>query len=520
MKYFTLSALLFFFTASTFAQTKIYFDKDWNKTDAANAAYYRTIKKKKEFFVIQDFYISGKLQFKGFSTSSTEPLQYEGTCLWYHENGKLAQKVNYKDHKKHGEATYYFSNGNVKAKGFYTNDYADGLFSEYFPSGGLALRGSFVMNVMNGEMVKYDYRGRLEEKFHYKNGKEYGTYEKHVDGRLLYKGNAINGRQDGFCEEYFYVTGKVYRSYTIKNGKLDGMLKQYDAYGEQNLEIVFDNGIPQSYKLDSRKDYKFRYINTMKLQDGIEHWFFTEDGNPYLKSFYKNGKRTGIWEVYDELSHKLVLKIDYTNAEGCDERYKQGTEEEFTANLFLSNRFVSMKNFFSLPCKNVKFTVLEDSDTTQTALSEYEYIMDEQETEESEEVEESVEETIIESLLDPDDPECKKYKDYIYTHQCVLVKNDIQYNIFRGIDSKSLKIINSQDKPNDRQLYFFYHNPYNTSENPVEFTAFSIPKKLKKQIRKGSISKEHIVETIIEVDNYMPLEKEDIMRALISALNE
>lgn len=123
----------------------VYYDKEWKVTSKSNASYYRLMPMKElgELILLQDFYIDGTPQFEGYVLKKDENA-YVGDVVWYdeygndndfrqyrndtknltllyfHPNGKLRKKVQYKNGVKDGETIIYGTNGAILMKGIYT----------------------------------------------------------------------------------------------------------------------------------------------------------------------------------------------------------------------------------------------------------------------------------------------------------------------------------------------------------------------------------------------------------------
>ena len=62
----------------------------------------------------------------------------------------------------------------------------------------------------HGYWEVYYFNGKLMFKGNYLNGKEHGYWERYCDnGQLWYKGNYVNGNPHGYWE-YYYSNGKLY----------------------------------------------------------------------------------------------------------------------------------------------------------------------------------------------------------------------------------------------------------------------------------------------------------------------
>ena len=81
--------------------------------------------------------------------------------------------------------------------------------------------------------------GQLERETPYKNGKIDGvekTYYK--DGQLHEEGSYKNDQRDGISKTY-YQNGQIKYDYSFKNGRLDGMVRHYGENGELTRECEY-----------------------------------------------------------------------------------------------------------------------------------------------------------------------------------------------------------------------------------------------------------------------------------------
>ena len=121
-----------------------YFDEDWNRCDARDAAYYRQVTYKAPNTpdgIVKDYYISGELQ----NTYTAIYIDYnddgktfhEGEALWYHENGEIAAHKYYYNNKLNGPVKYYDERGNLYASENYDDGEYDGECKYYDKDGAI-----------------------------------------------------------------------------------------------------------------------------------------------------------------------------------------------------------------------------------------------------------------------------------------------------------------------------------------------------------------------------------------------
>ena len=90
---------------------------------------------------------------------------------YYHDNGQLWWKGDYKDGKKDGPWVYYHENGQLESKGDWKDGEPDGPWVGYWDNGQLWMKGDYKDGKEDGPWVEYYHNGQLEWKGDYKDGK-------------------------------------------------------------------------------------------------------------------------------------------------------------------------------------------------------------------------------------------------------------------------------------------------------------------------------------------------------------
>lgn len=123
-------------------QVREYFDKDWNRCQAKQAAYYRLITYEapnKPKGIIKDYYISGKLQgtfYAAYMDYEDEGKTFhEGEAIWYYKSGKVERKCYYFNDELNGPETGYFEDGTVQSSSNYDFGVLEGTQIVNFPNG-------------------------------------------------------------------------------------------------------------------------------------------------------------------------------------------------------------------------------------------------------------------------------------------------------------------------------------------------------------------------------------------------
>ena len=119
-----------------------YFDKDWNRCQAKEAAFYRLVTYEapnKPKGTVRDYYISGEKQ----SDFTLAYLDYddegknfhEGEANWYYKNGKIKRKCYYYNNHLNGPDVSYFEDGTIQRSSNYKWGDLDGTETINYPNG-------------------------------------------------------------------------------------------------------------------------------------------------------------------------------------------------------------------------------------------------------------------------------------------------------------------------------------------------------------------------------------------------
>lgn len=149
---FLITLFVGFLTVSVTAQQTIWLDKNWQETTKESHEFYRpTPQKKDNGFWIVDYYKNGQVQMEGFSSVSTLNEEvFNGLVTYYHINGKLFHKANYKNGKLDGIRKVFYETGNLKEVGKYVNGKRNGVWKTYYENGKIKSKGKYHNNEKSG----------------------------------------------------------------------------------------------------------------------------------------------------------------------------------------------------------------------------------------------------------------------------------------------------------------------------------------------------------------------------------
>lgn len=257
----------------------------------------------------------------------------DSTWIFYNEKGDIILKINYKNDKKNGERTTYrekeyvvenfendvkngytevfYSNGDLKSRTLFRKGLENGL-SKTFDQDGLVIRiieykSGFVVSRedINRTDMKGDRQGRwvffwdndeIRIDGTYRDGRKHGyfkTYDRY--GQLIGVEKYDNGELQIDAQEVaevnvktdYYPDGKVKVVAGFRNGKPEGIRREYDRAGRVVAGAIFKDGILTGEGI----------IDDQMQKDGPWKEYYA-DGSIKAEGNYTQGKRTGMWKFF------------------------------------------------------------------------------------------------------------------------------------------------------------------------------------------------------------------------------
>lgn len=160
-----------------------------------------------------------------------------GKFVYYYPEGQVRSIITHDDNSNRSEAFFYHPTKELLAHGIYRGDEKDSVWTHFLTSGHYSYTETYKNGVLNGERITY-----------------YGP-EAVEDSKIklvLRKSNFVNGKQHGEYIEYF----------------ADGIIKEVGRY---------ENGSPDGVIIKNHPN-----------------------GKVMIKERWKNQKKHGWWEAYDE----------------------------------------------------------------------------------------------------------------------------------------------------------------------------------------------------------------------------
>lgn len=272
----------------------IYYNKKWKATVKDSAAFFRPpLKKEGDFYKAEDFYISGKLQMSGLSTSSEKDF-WEGKVTWFNEDGSILQQGNYKNNRLEGE---YLS-----------------------LLGGRKLKGTFE----NGRMVSGATNGKINDRQYFTQIKGDTTisiiYENDIKG-VRYERYNIGDKYDAIIKYFDNKGALIGQRESLPDGNIVGVVVSYYKTPMRPMEIQY---YPNGKKIGSSFYYcKDQVREEFKSEDELSKTFYNPQGgiigkvqyeydNNYLKPV--SGTEYTFFSSYKEYKGELIKSIrEYSN---------------------------------------------------------------------------------------------------------------------------------------------------------------------------------------------------------------
>ena len=161
----------------------------------------------------------------------------KGIWILYNNDGNKTMKYGVNNNLKEGEVTEYYKNGNLKWRSYYKKNKLEGESTHYYKNGKPQWVGLYKDGKMSGErlcytefgnlcdglFVIYDEDGLVQREGTCKNGKPEGLVKQYGRGILVKTTNFKDGKPHGFT--YHYSNQKIISTEIYKNGKFKKVVK-------------------------------------------------------------------------------------------------------------------------------------------------------------------------------------------------------------------------------------------------------------------------------------------------------
>ena len=299
---------------NSYAQKKnVYYDKDWKVCNKENAAFYRTPPKKNgDLWLIKDYYINGKLQFEGKTKNIAQEL-WEGDLTWYLPNGKILDKVRYKNGIKIGVFTTYEGVTATQEEGYEEKDLYFYDTSQVMSAVTKSSKDTYEYYYVNSKQIailNVRFTGFGDET----NNDTFFDKQGNITGKLIYDsdGNKYSG-----TDVIFYETDSKDSIVSIQqkiayNKGLKNSVKYYNTDGLLIAEGQYKDEKP--YQGTFFKQSCFNKVISYRKGKIIKEKTYKNNKKIATLS-YKNGKKNrGIWYDCDsEMLGKFHIKKGLKN---------------------------------------------------------------------------------------------------------------------------------------------------------------------------------------------------------------
>jgi antitoxin component YwqK of YwqJK toxin-antitoxin module len=205
----------------------------------------------------------------------------------------------------------------------FTTEYIDAEFKngygvgkwEYYKENKLTVTVNFKDGYMEGEYSELYKSGDLKEKGQYVKGQKNGTWETYKSDGII-KLTEIFDNGSLTKKITYYTDGSVDTERNFKNGKEDGIIKQYTWEGELKSEKNYVNGKQVGKQMQHYSSNTGNFIQTSNynengMLDGEFQEVFVENNAIKTKGKYEKGRKVGKW-VYG-YAHQLYKEETYEN---------------------------------------------------------------------------------------------------------------------------------------------------------------------------------------------------------------
>ncbi len=225
---------------------------------------------------------------------------FEGDCFEYNISGILTTRAVYKEDNIVGEATYYYDDGKQHFSANYIAGKFEGELKEFYPGGQVKTIKTMKNNLKNGPYTTYCPNGKTHEAGFYTDGNQSGHWKVfYKDGSLQKEGDFNDKGLPIIKWVFYYRNGKKAESEPYnKNGEIDGTDTIFDKDGIEYKELLYKNGIMQSYVY---KDKSGNIISSGKLDGKILSMIsYNPEGGKNHEGYYENNMAEGTWKFYNE----------------------------------------------------------------------------------------------------------------------------------------------------------------------------------------------------------------------------
>jgi antitoxin component YwqK of YwqJK toxin-antitoxin module len=221
-------------------------------------------------------------------------LQESSASTYYHETGEKMSIGAYSSGYEDGEWEYFYKNGQTESKGSYENGKQIGEWNNYYENSQLASTSNFENGLESGRCIAYYENGNTMTVWNSAKGRLNGPFEYYYEsGKLSYKGTYKNDKVDDKWE-YYYENGNKSSEGGYKDGEDIGKWTYW--YESGKLKEILEHENSEDFKIIEA----YNINGNATVKDGTGNYsYFNEDGSVSSTGAVKEGKKIGLWKIYD-----------------------------------------------------------------------------------------------------------------------------------------------------------------------------------------------------------------------------
>ncbi|MBL7891935.1 MAG: toxin-antitoxin system YwqK family antitoxin [Bacteroidia bacterium] len=219
---------------------------------------------------------------------------------------------------------FYYGNGKVSSEGYMREGKPDGYWKTYFESGKIKSEGNRKNFQLDSTWKFYNEEGVLVLEYYYKNGKKNGL-RKNYDAKdkfLLSEENYADDIKQG-VSKFYYRNGKEKQSIPFVDNREEGLGYEYDTMGTVISLFEYKAGFIKRQEKINRRD-------KAGLKQGMWKEFYL-NGNVKNECMYLEDKRNGYLKEYG-IKGELLNTTKYENdkvVENAPELARLDTKTEY-----------------------------------------------------------------------------------------------------------------------------------------------------------------------------------------------
>lgn len=305
---------------------------------------------KSEFFTQPNTILIRTENYKALPKENRSVLH--GLVQTFQYDGKLVEKIRYKNGKKDGKYQTFHSNGNLNIEGSYKEDLEFGKKLTYHNNGILLRDENFIiiknpdyikldptegkplntptgsskrevqvihekLSVLDGKITYYYSNGQLQQVFNYKAGKKHGVCIAYYQDKT----NSIRSKQifkadkEHGAYSFYFSNGNLERQGIYYAEKLIGDSLHKNVY-EGKIYTYHQNGTKS--KIENWKDYK---------RNGVQETYYYNTGELQKTEFFEDNLKTGKEERFDREGNTIYVGyFEIAEVDGHRVSQQVGTE--------------------------------------------------------------------------------------------------------------------------------------------------------------------------------------------------